>query len=328
MADCNDPRPADRSSRALPNRLPGIARAGAIRSLCLLALLALGAPAMADNGEPPVPPGEDPGGVAVALIDSGVNYTLPHIARRLARDEKGNLTGRDFADDDGRPYDVVPGRNGPVALHHGSSVASILLREAPQARLVPYRFHPSDYASFAKIVAHMAKGPAHIAVMALGGYRERDWRPFRDTAAMHPEILFVLSAGNDGRNIDDEPIYPASFGLANTVVVASTDAFGRLPAESNWGPETVDVSTPGERITTRDHQGAIKQASGSSYAVPRIAALAARLKAAHPGWGTQELKAELLELAAPSPERVKRTRHGWIPNPALAGPEAKRSAAD
>lgn len=275
-------------------------------------------------GEPPVPDGEDPGGVAVAVVDSGINYTLPHVAGRLARDPDGRLLGRDFADDDRRPYDVVPGGGSRPARHHGTAVASILLREAPEARIVPYRFHPEDYDSFARIVRHIAEGPARIAVMALGGYREQDWAPFRRAAAAHPEILFVLSAGNDGRNIDEKPVYPAAFGLSNAIVVASSDDFGRLPPESNWGPESVDISTPGERITTRDHTGAIQQASGSSYAVPRIAALAARLKAAHPAWGTQELKAAILELAVASPgERIARTRHGWIANPALAGPKAE-----
>lgn len=296
-----------------------------LTSLAALLLLLMPA-AMAGEGEPPVPPGKDPGGVAVALIDSGVNYTLPHIARRLARDPKGKPIGRDFADGDAQPYDVVPGPRRKIELHHGTSVASILLREAPQARLVPYRFHPSDYQTFAAIIEHVAEGPARIVSMSLGGYRERDWRAFRDAAAAHPEILFIVSAGNDGRDIDAEPIYPAGFLLENMIVVASSDDFGRIPHDSNWGVNTVDISTPGEQVTTRDHQGAIKQASGSSYAVPRIAALAARFKAEHPEWDTQQLKTAVLATAAPSPgERRPRTRHGWIANPTLAGPAVSNS---
>jgi subtilisin family serine protease len=278
---------------------------------------------LAGEGEPPVPPGRDPGGVTVALIDSGVNYTLPHIAPRLARDARGKLLGHDFDDGDNEPFDVVPGREGAAfALHHGTSVASILLREAPNVRLVPYRFNPRDFGSFAHIVEHIAKGPARIATMALGGSRQEDWRPFAEAAAAHPEILFIVSAGNDGRDIDHEPVYPASFDLQNMIVVTSSDDFGRTPDESNWGVKSVDISTPGEQITTRDHRGATRQASGSSYAVPRIAALAARLKEANPDWGTQALKSAVLAFAV-SPPRAKapRTRHGWIVNPALAGPK-------
>lgn len=292
--------------------------------ISFLALMLLMSSAPAGEGEPPVPRGDDPGGVAVALVDSGVNYTLAHIAPRLARDAQGRLLGRDFADGDDTPFDVVPGNKRKIDLHHGTSVASILLREAPRARLIPYRFHPSDHESFAAIVRHVAAGPARIVSMSLGGYREADWISFREAAAAHPELLFIVSAGNDGWNIDEKPVYPARFDLDNMIVVTSSDDFGRIPNDSNWGVRSVDVSTPGEQITTRDHQGAIKQASGSSYAVPRIAALAARFKARRPDWDAQQLKAAILATAAPSPgERRPRTRHGWIANPALAGPMAK-----
>ena len=42
---------------------------------------------------PAVPSADDPGGITVALIDSGVNYLLPEINRRLARDGAGKLLG-------------------------------------------------------------------------------------------------------------------------------------------------------------------------------------------------------------------------------------------
>ncbi|RMF01860.1 MAG: hypothetical protein D6773_09515 [Alphaproteobacteria bacterium] len=294
---------------------PGIA------AMALALALSAAEPLRAGSGEPPLPPGQDPGGVALALIDSGINYTLPHIAKRLARDPQGRLLGFDFADGDRLPYDVVPGRKAAVAIHHGTAVASIVIAEAPRVRLIPYRFHPKRYEAFAQIVEHIARGPARIAAMPLGGYRKGDWEAFRRAAEAHPEILFIFSAGNDGRDIDREPVYPASFGIPNAIVVTSSDAFGRIAPGSNWGRRSVDISTPGEQIPTRDHLGAFKTASGSSFAVPRIAALAARLKAAHPDWKPQRLKSEILKLAVPSPgERQPRTAHGWLPNPALAGP--------
>lgn len=270
--------------------------------------------------EPAVPRARDPGGVAVALVDTGVNYTLPHIASRLARDDTGDMLGFDFEDGDRRPFDLAPGGRAGRQRHHGTRVASILLREAPKARLVPYRYRADDFDAFARIVERIASGPARIVALPLGGYRKDDWEPLRRAMAAHPELLFVVSAGNDGRNIDDHPVWPASFGLDNALVVTSTDAFGRLARGSNWGPRTVEVSTPGERIATIDHRGARTLASGSSFAVPRIAALAARIKAAHPGRTAGELKQAVLARAAPSPgEQRPRTKHGWIPNPALVG---------
>lgn len=280
--------------------------------------------AFAGPGEPPVPPGSDPGGVAVAVIDSGVNYTLPFIAQRLARDPQGRLLGHDYADGDSEPFDVVPEGAKRGKRHHGTSVASILLQEAPGIRLIPYRYHPSNFDTFARFVEHVARGPARIVSMSLGGYRIEDWTSFRDAAAARPEILFIVSAGNEGRDIDDHPVYPAVFELPNIIVVTSSDAFGRLPRDANWGVRSVDISTPGEQVETRDHRGARIRASGSSFAVPRVAALAARMKRANPRWDAARLKSELLKLAVPSPgERTPMTRHGWIANPALAGPPAR-----
>ncbi len=288
----------------------------------ILFLFALGsAPAPASQIEPELPPGKDPGGIAVAIIDSGVNYTLQSIAGRLARDENGKCLGYDFHDNDRKPFDLVPGQKPGSGRHHGTRVAGIFLREAPQARLIPYRYRAHSFETFAKIVDAIAESPARIVIMSLGGYQRKDWERFRKSAKANPDILFIISAGNDGRNVDEKPIYPSGFKLDNAVVVASTDSFGRLPLASNWGPETVDVSTPGEGIETFDHTGATTYVSGSSFAVPRIAALAARFKAINPDWSAQDIKSAIVALAGPSPgDRTKRTKYGWIANPALAGP--------
>ena len=271
--------------------------------------------------EPELPPGRDPGGIAVAIIDSGVNYTLRQIATRLARNEHGECLGYDFHDDDKKPFDLVPGQKLGSGHHHGTRVAGIFLREAPRARLIPYRYRAHSFDTFANIVDTIAESPARIVIMSLGGYQKDDWERFRKAAEANPDILFIISAGNDGRNVDKKPIYPSGFRLDNALVVASTDDFGRLPLASNWGPQTVDISTPGEDIETFDHTGAKTYVSGSSFAVPRIAALAARFKAMNPGWSAQDIKSAIIALAGPSPgDRTKRTKYGWIANPVLAGP--------
>ena len=69
-----------------------------------------------------------------------------------------------------------------------------------------------------------------------------------------------------------------------------------------------------------DHRGARGRASGSSYAVPRVAALAARLLAQNPGWTAPQLKRAIQDLTGPSFERTgPKVRWGWIPNPADDG---------
>jgi len=293
------------------------------KHLSIFALAAALIPALSFAGanEPAVPSGNDPGGIAVAIIDSGVNYTLKEIASKLARDDNGKLIGYDFHDNDALPFDLVPGNRPENGRHHGTRVAAIFLREAPDARLVPYRYRAHSFETFADIVEAIADCPAHIVIMSLGGYQKDDWTHFAKAAEAHPDILFIMSAGNDGRNVDEKPIYPSGYRLDNALVVASTDTFGRLPVASNWGPETVDISTPGEGLESIDHLGAKTFVSGSSFAVPRIAALAARIQSANPEWRASDIKQAILKLAGPSPgDRMQRTRYGWIANPVLSGP--------
>jgi subtilisin family serine protease len=271
----------------------------------------------AQTQEPPVPEGKDPSGIAVALIDTGVNYTLPSISKRLARDPAGQIYGYDFQDKDKLPFDSEPGKPAGQKRAHGTSVANILLTEAPNARLIPYRYTAGDFMSFAKIIAKISEGPATIVSVSLGGYKQQDWEFFRQAALANPDLLFIVSAGNDGRNIDEMPVYPASFFIQNMIVVTSSDPFGRLTPESNWGMRSVHISTPGERLETIDNTGERIRVSGSSFAVPRIAALAARLKARHEDWSSAQIKKAILARARRSPKkRVKRTKYGWIANPA------------
>lgn len=270
--------------------------------------------------DPPVPPGTDPGGVAVGHIDSGVNYLLPKIADRLARAADGKLQGLDFWDEDDRPFDIDTGRSAFFPIRHGTTVASVLLREAPTARLVPYRYPRPDLTRMGPLLAHMAKLGVRIAMMPLGSRQSSDWQAFQEAASRHSEILFIVSAGNDGRNIDSDPLYPASLALENMIVVTSSDAFGRLAQGSNWGENSVDIMVPGEKVEVIDHRGAAGIASGSSFAVPRVAALAARLAEAHPEWTVAELGAAIRKRAGRSFERgAAKVGWGWIPNPADDG---------
>lgn len=267
--------------------------------------------------DPPVPLGKDPGGVAVAHVDTGVNYLLPQIAQRLARDKTGNLIGGDFWDDDRRPFDVDTGRSPFFPLHHGTAVASIVLAEAPTARIVPYRFPRPDMSRMAALVADIDVNGIRIVNMAMGSNDRGDWTAFADAVSKAPHILFVVSAGNDSRDIDARPVWPAALGLENIVVVTSADGFGRLAQGSNWGVKSVDVMVPGERIAVTDHRGAEGRASGSSFAVPRVTAMAVRLLAKNPDWKAPELKKAILARARVSPyQKTPVVRVGWIPDPA------------
>jgi hypothetical protein len=270
---------------------------------------------------PPVPAGRDPGGVTVALFDSGLNYTLPTFSGRLARDPEDNALGYDFWELDARPFDNNSAGSAFFPVRHGTAVASVLLVEAPEARFLPYRYPRPEMSRMAGMVEAAAKAGARIVAMPMGSNHQDDWESFAAAARAHPEMLFVISAGNNGRDIDERPVYPAVLPLDYFLVVTSSDQVGRLARGSNWGRNSVDLMVPAEDLRIVDFTGAPARGSGSSFAVSRVAALAARLLAANPNWRAPELKAAILARAQPPPgDGHSPVRHGWIADPAKEEP--------
>ena len=251
-----------------------------------------------------------PDAVRVGLVDSGVDYALPLVRDALARHvggpADGTILGIDFRDLDRRPYDaqVLPGGR---VRRHGTQVASVLLAEAPGVALVPYRYPGQDMRLMHALVEHAAAHRVRVLGLPLGSDRAAQWTEFERAARAHPDVLFVASAGNDGRDLDARPLYPASLELDNLLVVTSADDFGRPAPESGTGRRSVDYLVPAEAVPVTRFGGAPGVAAGSSYAVPRLVALAARLLAADPSLDAAGLAAAI------------RRRHGNGLRPADVG---------
>ena len=251
-------------------------------------------------------------GIKVAIVDTGVNYNLDFIADKISRIDESNLTGYDFEDDDSLPYDIDTGRSVFFPMHHGTSVSSIILREAPMSELVVYRFPRSEMCKFENLIEHISVNKIKIVNLSMGSVNKDDWQCFYRAAKSNKNILFFVSAGNDGKNIDFEKIYPASFDLENIIVVTSSDISGNLAQGSNFGSVSVDFLIPGEQIPVIDHRGVKTNASGSSFAVPRVVAMAIRILSNNTNANILDIKSKLISRAIRSNEKVK---YGWIPDP-------------
>src|SRR5438093_11375417 len=129
--------------------------------------------ALAQEKKPPVPAGRDPGGVAIALISAGIDYTLPQVAQRLARDGEGELIGWDLEDGDRKPFDLSNGSTRQESGGDGTLIAS-LLSGARGLRLVPVRVDPGNPVSLARAIAFVAQTPARVAVLPMWGTTRQD----------------------------------------------------------------------------------------------------------------------------------------------------------
>jgi len=254
------------------------------------------------------------GQLTVAMIDAGVNYLLPQISTRMARGSDGEILGFDFWDMDARPFDAHPVGSPFFVQRHGTRTASLLLDQAPAVKLVSYRYPRPAMARFEQLIAHAHSLGVRIVGMPLGSNRLQDWIAFEKAALAHPEMLFIVSAGNNGRDIDLAPVYPAAMDIPNMIVVTSADDLGRPAERTNWGKRSVDYMLPAERVQVTYFNGNSGLASGSSYAVSRMVAMAAGLLIKHPGSSVIQLIDSITGFAL-NGDAAEFAKLGYIPDP-------------
>jgi hypothetical protein len=284
--------------------------------LCVLAVFALGRVALAQVKKPGLPPGRDPGGVAIALLSTGIDYTLPEVAARLARDGEGELIGWDTTDRDNRPF-----AQRSAARPNWGADGTLLARliGSPGTRLVPVRIDPAEPVSLAHAVAFVAATPARIVVVPMSSAAKADWEPFRQAASRFSDLLFIVAAGDEGKDIAREPVWPAAFGLANVLVVTAPGDGGQHADHAPNGGALVDALVSDTRASGGgDGEAALPQNATSLAAVRAADALAGcwpQLIAAYSG---KALKAALLRAStqptpAPGKPVIAPCAHGPSP---------------
>ena len=147
------------------------------------------AQAQRSTGKPRVPPGVDPGGVAVAVIGSGVDYTLPAIAGRLARDGEGQLVGWDFLDNDRQPYRACSGAAAGCASPAAALAVAMAERSVP-LRLIVIRASAAVPQSLVQAVQLAAQLPVRV-VLLTGEGAPMPRRFLREAAQRMPALLLI-----------------------------------------------------------------------------------------------------------------------------------------
>lgn len=274
------------------------------RATFIAAITLLFASVASAASDPPVVPGRDPGGVPVAVIGSGIDYTQPEIAQRLARDGEGTLIGYDVVDADQHPFNAAP----PAA---DIAVVSMLLAEGQSTTIVPVRADVSQLASLAAAIEFAVKTPARVIAFATPGMALEKRALWSAVAKLFPETLFIVAAGDDGRDLDNiAPVDAAP--LDNVIVITAAAADGTQQAMANFGRTSVDLATPIESRFVPPTPGA----PPSITAAARIAALAARLQGSDGSLTAAAAKAKILTLAKPWPDAaIATTRSGTITEP-------------
>src|SRR5262249_47736907 len=123
------------------------------------------------------------------------------------------------------------------------------------------------------------------------------------------DMLFVAAPGNNGRNIDSSPSYPASYNAPNIVAVAATDNNDNLASFSNYGSSTVHLGAPGVRVLSTTRNNTYSYFSGTSMATPHVSG-SAILVLSQCALDTAGVKSNLLSNVDPIPSLAGLTTTG------------------
>lgn len=224
----------------------------------------------ARGSKPKALAGRDPGGIAVAVVGRGLDYRLPGVAMRLARDGEGEPIGWDLADNDARPF-AASDDDGPAA--------GIVLAEGPATRLVLVRAAAGRQEQIAAGLRFAAQTPARIVLLVADPGLSYPLAGLAEAARHLPQLLIVVPAWR----VASEPASP----------IGDADRGGLLSVAADGGTASADATVQTATLAQGIHP--------DDAAAARVAALAARLLAVEPSLAGASLRARLLSLAKPQP---------------------------
>ncbi len=260
-------------------------------------------------------------GVTVAVVDTGI-VDGPDFTDSFGT---SIVPGYDEVDGDTNPTDVSSGD--PDWSSHGTLVSSILAARAntfgvvgmcPGCHIMPIRALGSDgTGSDVDIALGIQYATAHgasVINLSLGGSSDSGIVDQAIDQARAANVVVVAAAGNDGDSTPlgdaTAPTYPAAHpGVLSVAATCSQTAFadgsndclgetdGNLEPFTGRGAGWVDVAAPGTAIATQGTD--LYDFSGTSASTPFVSGLAALVRAEHPTWSEQQVRADIVQTAAP-----------------------------
>jgi len=237
-------------------------------------------------------------GVRIAVLDSGVEWNH--------EDLRGGVPADDLVIEEvGGQIEARPGRSEDV-FGHGTAVAGILREMAPEAEIGSFRVLDMRNQSQSEMIcygAHLAIARGyHILNCSFGARHKAHVLMFKDWVdRAYLGGVHVISACNN----EDfrKPEWPGDFGTVNTVNMLATTERESL-FRNNPG-SMVEFAALGVNVSVPWKGGIRREATGSSFAAPRVAGLLARILSIFPGIPPLHAKALLHQIAGGLPAGVR-----------------------
>lgn len=239
--------------------------------------------------------------VVVAVIDTGIDLDHEDLVNQLWVNP-ADLTGYpgyNFYDNTADPSDT----NG-----HGTHVAGIIAAESgneaggcgvcPNAKIMAL-----NVASGGTVYISAAVAAFEYAIANGAKIINCSWSTDYNYASLYAAvwaanqagILVVCCAGNEERDTDVNPRYPASYTMPNIISVMSSGSDDTRAVTSNFGKTSVDVAAPGVAILSTWINNTYATKSGTSMAAPLVSGCAAYLLSHMPNLTCEQVKQILID---------------------------------
>ncbi|RNC88128.1 MAG: peptidase S8 [Winogradskyella sp.] len=255
---------------------------------------------------------------AIEEINGGVEYFSERLNYHFNVDFDGRKTG-----DNPDVFDDKPGYgNGNVkpvkkSESHGTHVAGIIAAErnngkgangvANNVEIMSIRAVPNGD-EYDKDVAKAIRYAVDNGASIINGSFGKSFSPHsewvRDAIkyAAQNDVLIVHAAGNDSKDIDVEPNFPAdningkevADNYISVGALAPKYGSGMVAGFSNYGDQNVDVFAPGAQVYSTTPENEYDTKGGTSMAAPAVAGLAALIRSYYPKLSATQVKEVIL----------------------------------
>ncbi len=240
-------------------------------------------------------------GVIVAILDTGIHASHPEFKDKLVKGWNSASQNDDTSDINGHGTRVA-GTVG-AATDNAAGVAAV----GWNARIMPIRVTDrSDgvaaSSAMARAVTWAADNGAHIANMSYESWRHSTVASAAKYMRDKGGLVFG-AAGNSGTDAGHTP-------TPHVIVVSATGSSDSRTSWSNYG-DYVDLAAPGASIQTTSGSSSYSSVSGTSFASPIGAAVAALVWAANPALAPAQVEDILFRTAVDLGDPGWDRRYGW-----------------
>ncbi|KKR88244.1 MAG: Cna protein B-type-like protein [Candidatus Uhrbacteria bacterium GW2011_GWE2_41_1153] len=276
------------------------------------------------------------GSVVIAVLDTGVDLDHPDLMdniwvntgeiadNNIDDDDNGfvdDVYGWDFIDSDNDPTPDTSRGSDPDAVSHGTVISGLIAAVGNNhegltgvvwdARIMAVRMldktGSGNSMDAREAINYAVENGADVINLSFSGSTDDPALRKAVMNAFNHGVVVVAALGNEGVNINNNPVYPACYNDGDedwVIGVAASDASDQHSLFSNYGSSCADLSAPGEDMyglfyyepsagystLYGDHW------SGTSVASPVVAGSAALILAKYPTLSPTDIR-NILKLS-------------------------------